>query len=150
MVEGRNKYGSLACICNKTLKTKGYRLVGCDLSGTNAFFVREDLAVKHFPKAGNPDLHFQTILLNNPEHRTDLSFHNLSFLCMTPSISACIPCLDHWETLPSAINSINRQTIPVKEILIIDDGSSSSCPIDLDKFPKLESIETKKTLDEDN
>jgi hypothetical protein len=57
-------------------KQKGYRLVGCDLSGTNAFFVREDLAVDHFPKSGNPDLHFEParpFLLNNPEHRMDLS-----------------------------------------------------------------------------
>lgn len=57
-------------------KQKGYRLVGCDLSGTNAFFVREDLAVEHFPKSGNPDLHFEParpFLLNNPEHRRDLS-----------------------------------------------------------------------------
>ena len=57
-------------------KQKGYRLVGCDLSGTNAFFVREDLAVEHFPKSGNPELHFEParpFLLNNPEHRIDLS-----------------------------------------------------------------------------
>lgn len=57
-------------------KQKGYRLVGCDLSGTNAFFVREDLAVDHFPKSGNLDLHFEParpFLLNNPEHRRDLS-----------------------------------------------------------------------------
>ena len=57
-------------------KQKGYRLVGCDLSGTNAFFIREDLAIEHFPESGNPELHFEPArpyLLNNPEHRTDLS-----------------------------------------------------------------------------
>jgi len=66
---------------------------------------------------------------------------------MPPSISACIPCLNHWKTLPLAINSINQQTIPVKEILIIDDGSSSPCPIDdLNKFPKARIHRNEKNL----
>lgn len=72
---GINMGASLASI-TKLSKQKGYRLIGCDLSGTNAFFVREDLAVEHFPKSGNPDLHFEParpFLLNNPEHRIDLS-----------------------------------------------------------------------------
>jgi len=66
---------------------------------------------------------------------------------MTPSISACIPCLNHWETLALAIDSINQQTIPVKEILIIDDGSSTPCPIDdLNKFPKTRIHRNEKNL----
>ena len=57
-------------------RKKGYQLIGCDLSGANAFFIREDLAEVHFPT--NPGVNqlfepAQPFLLNNPEHRTDLS-----------------------------------------------------------------------------
>lgn len=45
-----------------------------------------------------------------------------------PVISACIPCLNHWDSLPKTINSILQQTVAVKEILIIDDGSDQACP----------------------
>ncbi|MEC8043073.1 MAG: hypothetical protein VX130_00575 [Verrucomicrobiota bacterium] len=57
-------------------ENKGYSLIGCDLSGTNAFFVPAKLAEKHFPGCGDPDKHFEParpFLLNNPEHRTDLA-----------------------------------------------------------------------------
>ena len=55
-------------------RKKGYRLVGCDLSGANAFFVQEELANSHFPDTPNLNILFepaQPFLLNNPEHRTD-------------------------------------------------------------------------------
>jgi len=56
-------------------RKKGYQLIGCDLSGANAFFIKEDLAKTHFPDL--PDINnlyepAQPFLLNNPEHRTDL------------------------------------------------------------------------------
>ena len=57
-------------------ESKGYRLAGCDLSGTNAFFVPAELAEKHFPGCGDPVEHFEParpFLLNNPEHRIDLA-----------------------------------------------------------------------------
>ena len=57
-------------------ESKGYSLIGCDLSGTNAFFVPVKLAEKHFPGCGDPAKHFEParpFLLNNPEHRTDLA-----------------------------------------------------------------------------
>jgi hypothetical protein len=56
-------------------KKKGYRLIGCDLSGANAFFIREELAALHFPDSPAIDKLFepaQPFLLNNPEHRTDI------------------------------------------------------------------------------
>jgi len=56
-------------------RKKGYRLVGCDLSGANAFFIKEELANSHFPDTPNLNALFQPaqpFLLNNPEHRTDL------------------------------------------------------------------------------
>jgi hypothetical protein len=57
-------------------KKKGYSLIGCDLSGANAFFLRQDLAKIHFPSDRGVNEMFepaQPFLLNNPEHRTDLS-----------------------------------------------------------------------------
>ena len=34
-------------------KTKGYELIGCDLTGTNAFFVLEELAYRYFANLSN-------------------------------------------------------------------------------------------------
>lgn len=56
-------------------KKKGYKLIGCDLSGANAFFVLNDLADRHFPETPDAISLFepaQPFLLNNPEHRRDL------------------------------------------------------------------------------
>lgn len=44
------------------------------------------------------------------------------------SISAVIPCFNHWESIVSAVRSIQSQSIPVIETLIIDDGSEVPCP----------------------
>ena len=52
-------------------------------------------------------------------------------MILTPSsnttISAFIPCFNHWETIECAVKSIENQSIHVSEILIIDDGSNLSC-----------------------
>lgn len=39
--------------------SKGYRLVGCNLNGTNAFFVRSDLIGGHFSEPYTSEHHFQ-------------------------------------------------------------------------------------------
>jgi len=44
------------------------------------------------------------------------------------SVSAVIPCFNHWASLVAAVRSIKSQSIPVKETLIIDDGSFDPCP----------------------
>jgi glycosyltransferase involved in cell wall biosynthesis len=46
-----------------------------------------------------------------------------------PTISAIIPCFNHWESLRTAVESIKKQSIPVTETLIIDDGSFEPCPL---------------------
>ncbi|MDB5804791.1 MAG: hypothetical protein JWN73_2113 [Betaproteobacteria bacterium] len=38
---------------------RGYRLVGCNLTGVNAFFVRQDLAAGHFAEPATPEHLFQ-------------------------------------------------------------------------------------------
>ena len=73
--EGGIKMGASLASMTRLSKKKGYRLVACDLSGTNAFFVKEELASVHFPESGDPSRHYEParpFLLNNPEHRTDL------------------------------------------------------------------------------
>ena len=46
-----------------------------------------------------------------------------------PTISAIIPCFNHWESLRTAVESLKKQSIPVTETLIIDDGSFEPCPL---------------------
>jgi glycosyltransferase involved in cell wall biosynthesis len=43
---------------------------------------------------------------------------------MTPRTSVVIPCYNVQEYLPEALNSVKRQTTPVREIILIDDGST--------------------------
>lgn len=53
---------------------KGYRLIGCDLSGTNGFFIKKNLANDHFFDLPEYDQLFEPakpFLMNNPEHRVD-------------------------------------------------------------------------------
>lgn len=68
--------GSALKPLNELSQKKGYRLIGCDLSGTNAFFIKDDLAQLHFSDKNSRYELFESakpFLLNNPEHRTDLS-----------------------------------------------------------------------------
>ena len=54
----------------------------------------------------------------------------MSTLPVNPSVSACIPCFNHRETLPAAIRSLMNQTVAINEILVIDDGSDHPCQFD--------------------
>jgi glycosyltransferase involved in cell wall biosynthesis len=44
------------------------------------------------------------------------------------SISAFIPCYNHWHSIDRTVKSIQEQSFKVKEILIIDDGSRDFSP----------------------
>jgi hypothetical protein len=46
--DGTQYYGASLLALTKLGNTKGYTLIGCDKKGINAFFVRTDLAKKHF------------------------------------------------------------------------------------------------------
>ena len=54
-------------------RRKGYRIVGCNISGSNAFFVREDLCADHFIEPATaeehyePPRHFFSFLLAGPQ-----------------------------------------------------------------------------------
>ena len=50
-------YGASLSAWERLLTDRGYRLVGCNLTGANAFFVREDLCGDLFSKAGAAELY---------------------------------------------------------------------------------------------
>ena len=59
MWDGSDWFGSsLQSICD-LFKGKGYTLVACNVTGANAFFVRDDLLGEHFPLAGDAKALFQ-------------------------------------------------------------------------------------------
>jgi len=43
---------------------------------------------------------------------------------MKPAISAYVPCCNNGPTLRAAIESIRKQTVPINELFIVDDGST--------------------------
>lgn len=63
---------------------------------------------------------------------------------MPPSISIIIPSYNQAEYLPKAIESAYNQTVPAKEIIIVDDGSTDNSlelarTYEFKKFPFVES-----------
>jgi len=52
-------YGASLKSLETLLLTKGYKLVGCNLSGVNAFFVREDLVEKNFLDDCSAENHYE-------------------------------------------------------------------------------------------
>ncbi len=57
--DGSDCFGASLCAFDRLARTKGYRLVGCNLTGANAFFVRADLARDLFFDPASPQLLFQ-------------------------------------------------------------------------------------------
>ena len=70
---GTNFFGASLEALVRLGRTKGYRVVGCNISGSNAFFVREDLCADHFLEPGTaeehyePPRHFFSFLLAGPQ-----------------------------------------------------------------------------------
>lgn len=54
--DGRHLFGASLKLLENLGKKKGYRLVGCNLIGVNAFFVRNDLVDDHFVKGTAEEL----------------------------------------------------------------------------------------------
>ena len=59
MWKGDDYMGASLEYIEKNLDAKGYNLVGCDLSGSNAFFVREDLVTDKFLAPYTAERHYQ-------------------------------------------------------------------------------------------
>lgn len=57
--DGTSNYGASLTALELLGGRKGYKLVGCNLGGTNAFFVREDLVAEHFCTPLTAHNHFE-------------------------------------------------------------------------------------------
>jgi hypothetical protein len=56
---GSNYFGASLSAFEKLGRTKGYCLVGCNFSGANSFFVRDDLVGNHFCKPFTAENHYE-------------------------------------------------------------------------------------------
>ena len=71
--DGTNFFGASLEALVRLGRAKGYRVVGCNISGSNAFFVREDLCADHFLEPATaeehyePPRHFFSFLLAGPQ-----------------------------------------------------------------------------------
>jgi hypothetical protein len=71
--DGTNFFGASLEALVRLGRTKGYRIVSCNISGSNAFFVREDLCADHFVTPATaeehyePPRHFFSFLLAGPQ-----------------------------------------------------------------------------------
>lgn len=75
--DGTNYFGASLKAYELLGKEKRYTLVGCDLSGSNAFFVRSDLAGDHFMPDTSSETQYQplrTYLLNRQGHPPSIIF----------------------------------------------------------------------------
>tara|TARA_Y100001968_G_C19399970_1_gene740469 strand:- start:828 stop:1706 length:879 start_codon:yes stop_codon:yes gene_type:complete len=69
--DGSGQLGAGLKSCELLGNRLGYRLVGCELTGVNAFFVREDLVDDHFLAPFTAERHFEPLrlhLLRNPPY----------------------------------------------------------------------------------
>jgi hypothetical protein len=57
--DGTNYFGASLEALVKLGHAKGYRVVGCNFSGSNAFFVREDLCGDHFVEPATAEEHYE-------------------------------------------------------------------------------------------
>lgn len=53
---------------------------------------------------------------------------------MTPTISAIIPLYNRLDLLEGVVDSILAQTLPVMEVILVDDGSTQHRPEDVEKL----------------
>ncbi len=71
--DGTNFFGASLEALVRLGREKDYRIVGCNISGSNAFFVREDLCADHFIEPATaeehyePPRHFFSFLLAGPQ-----------------------------------------------------------------------------------
>ncbi len=59
---------------------------------------------------------------------------------MNSSVSVIIPSYNSAKFLPEAIESVLRQTYPVSEIIVVDDGSTDETKQVCDRYPKVKYI----------
>lgn len=73
LMQNANFYGASLAAYNKLLTTKGYRLIGVSRYGTNAFFIKEELAIEHLPTKKVEECFFHPRAKKNIINRWELS-----------------------------------------------------------------------------
>jgi hypothetical protein len=59
MWDGSNYFGASLEALVRLGREKGYRVVGCNYAGANAFFVRDDVAGNHFLDPATAEEHYE-------------------------------------------------------------------------------------------
>jgi hypothetical protein len=59
--DGSNYWGASLEALVRLGRTTGYRIVGCNFSGVNAFFVRDDLCADHFLAPATAEEHYEPV-----------------------------------------------------------------------------------------
>jgi hypothetical protein len=78
---GSRYYGASLQALTELAATKGYVLVGCDLTGNNAFFVKESLAKEKFLTPATAEKHYEPpryFLVHSEGHKRDFGSFDIS------------------------------------------------------------------------
>jgi hypothetical protein len=83
--DGTDNFGASLSYIEEVFKSKGYALVGCNITGTNAFFVKSGLADNLFLEPFNAENHFEpfrlSLIRKNQTYKTSYkTFENSSEL----------------------------------------------------------------------
>lgn len=57
-----------------------------------------------------------------------------------PAVAVVVPAFNHGRFLAAALSSVLAQTVPVSQLVVVDDGSSDDTPAVLDRYPQLDRV----------
>jgi len=84
--DGSDHFGASLKWYEVKLAERGYCLVGCNITGTNAFFVREDLTGDKFLQPYTAEKHYQPARYEMSQFMCDLSGHPTSYRTLADAI----------------------------------------------------------------
>jgi hypothetical protein len=84
--DGSDHFGASLKWYEVKLAERGYWLVGCNITGTNAFFVREDLTGDKFLRPFTAEKHYQPARYEMSQFMCDLSGHPTSYRTLPNAI----------------------------------------------------------------
>jgi len=84
--DGSDQFGASLKWYEVKLAERGYCLVGCNITGTNAFFVRKDLTGDKFLQPFTAEKHYQPARYEMSQFMCDLSGHPTSYKTLANAI----------------------------------------------------------------